>query len=288
MDRRTVRKRLEPAGRSEIPSATLRSTRLCIAARVYTRALMDESSEQARRNRASWDACADEYQRTHGAHIGQPEPRWGMWQLPESELAILGDVSGRDVLELGCGAAQWSIRLARRGARVTGLDNSARQLEHARAAAAAAGIDVVLVHANAEVVPLSDAAFDVVFCDHGALTFADPHLVVPEAARVLRAGGLLAFSHSTPWSMLFWSGDQLMPSMQRDYFGLHRIDEDASTVFNLPLGEWIALFRRSGFDVEDLLEVRPPEGALSTYRDARETAWARRWPMEQIWRLRKR
>ena len=41
-----------------------------------------------------------------------------MWQLPESELRVLGDVSGRDVLEFGCGAAQWSIALAAQGARV--------------------------------------------------------------------------------------------------------------------------------------------------------------------------
>ena len=55
-----------------------------------------------------------------------------MWQLPESELRVLGDVAGKDVLELGCGAAQWSILLAGQGARVVGLDNSERQLEHAR------------------------------------------------------------------------------------------------------------------------------------------------------------
>ncbi|MGI9184330.1 MAG: RNA polymerase sigma factor [Solirubrobacteraceae bacterium] len=40
---------------------------------------------------------------------------WGVWQRPESELNVLGDVAGRDVLELGCGAAQWSIALRERG-----------------------------------------------------------------------------------------------------------------------------------------------------------------------------
>ena len=83
-------------------------------------------------NRRHWDAAADEYQARHGAHIGRPEPRWGIWQLREDELQVLGDVAGKDVLELGCGAAQWSILLAKRGARVVGLDNSERQLEHAK------------------------------------------------------------------------------------------------------------------------------------------------------------
>ena len=81
-----------------------------------------EPSDHARRNRAWWDEQADAYQREHGEHIGRPEPRGGMWQLPESELQILGDVSGKDVLELGCRAAQWSILLAGLGARPVGLD----------------------------------------------------------------------------------------------------------------------------------------------------------------------
>ena len=65
---------------------------------------------------------------------------WGVVQIPEAELQILGDVAGLDVLELGCGAAQWSIGLARLGARPVGLDLSARQLEYARRAMAVAGL----------------------------------------------------------------------------------------------------------------------------------------------------
>ena len=99
-------------------------------------------SPDAAHNRANWDRRSDEYQERNAEFIGRKdEPRWGMWQLPDSELGILGDVDGKDVLELGCGAAQWSILLARRGARVVGLDNSGRQLEHARELMAAAGVD---------------------------------------------------------------------------------------------------------------------------------------------------
>lgn len=245
-------------------------------------------SEHAERNRAFWNRSSDSYQETHREHIGRPEPRWGMWQLPEDELQILGDVAGKDVLELGCGAAQWSILLAGRGARMVGLDFSERQLEHARAALRAAGLDFPLVHASAESVPLADASFDVVFADHGANRFADPHRWVPEAARLLRPGGLLAFSSGTPLEALCWEGEELTTSLQLDYFGLHRLEEDDGTVvFELPYGEWIRLFRANGLVVEGLLEVQPPEGAVTTYRTEKETEWARRWPMEQIWRARK-
>jgi SAM-dependent methyltransferase len=252
--------------------------------------LPEELSEHASRNRALWDRQADEYQDLHREHIGRPEPRWGLWQLPEDELRVLGDVAGKDVLELGCGAAQWSILLAGRGARVVGMDNSEQQLEHARRALAAAGVDFPLVHGSAESLPFEEASFDVVFADHGANRFADPHRWVPDAARVLRRDGLLAFSGSTPWEVLCWNeeADLMGPTLQRDYFGLHRVEEQEGFVqFELPYGEWIALFRRSGLAVEELREIRPPEGAVSTYRTAHETAWARRWPMEQIWRVRK-
>ena len=71
-------------------------------------------------------------------------------------------------------------------------------------------------------------------------------------------------------------------------FDMHRVETpEGSVEFNLPVGAWIRLFREHGFVVEDLIELRPREGARSTYRTGEETAWARRWPMEQIWKARK-
>jgi SAM-dependent methyltransferase len=246
------------------------------------------SSSDSLRNRAAWDRLSEEYQARHREFIGQPEPRWGMWQLPESELRVLGDVAGKDVLELGCGAAQWSILLARQGARVVGLDNSERQLEAARRLTADAGVDFPLVHASAEEVPLPDASFDVVFCDHGGMTFGDPYRTVPEAARLLRPGGLFAFSHSAPLAMLCWDdeAEAYVPSLTAPYFGMHRFDDEPGepVQFNLPYGEWIRLFRENGFRVDALIEIQPPDGAESTYRSAEDTEWARSWPMEEIWR----
>lgn len=246
--------------------------------------------EEARRNREAWDRVAADYQASHGEHIGRGDPRWGLWQLPEDELQILGDVAGRDVLELGCGAAQWAVRLAARGARVVALDNSRAQLEHARRAVAEARVDVELVHAAAEQLPFDDARFDVVFCDWGATTFADPYLLVPEVARVLRPGGRFAFSGDTPlsWMCLDPQTDAMVDQLERPYFGLRRWETPDGTVeFLLGYGDYIRLFVANGLEVLDLREIRPPEGAVSTYRSEADTAWARRWPMEQIWVLRK-
>jgi hypothetical protein len=58
--------------------------------------------------------------------------------------------------------------------------------------------------------------------------------------------------------------------------------------YQLPYGGWIRLFRANGLDVEDLIEPRPAEDATSTYWDAAELEWPRRWPSESIWKARKR
>ena len=97
-----------------------------------------------------WDGYSDEYQATHGDDLAASGGyAWGTTQIPESELQLLGDVAGRDVLEFGCGAAQWSIALAGSGARPVGLDLSERQLQHARRLMAEAGVEFPLVHASA-------------------------------------------------------------------------------------------------------------------------------------------
>ena len=78
---------------------------------------------------------------------------WGVWRIPEHELGVLGDTAGLDVLEYGCGAAQWSIALAQDGARAVGLDQSRAQLRHAEVLNRAHGTDVTLVCASGEAVP---------------------------------------------------------------------------------------------------------------------------------------
>ena len=245
----------------------------------------------AAHNRAMWDDQSDDYQARHAGQLAASGgAAWGVWQIPESELRVLGDVAGRDVLEFGCGAAQWSIALAGEGARVTGLDNSARQLEHARTLMAQAGVDFPLVHASAESTGLPDASFDVVLCDHGAMSFADPYLTVPEAARLLRPGGLLAFSMHTPIIDMAWGlgADHPEDRLLHHYWSLHvREDPGEPLGFQLPYGSWIRVFRESGLVVEDLIELCPSADATSSYREDVDRDWARRWPMEHIWRVRR-
>lgn len=242
-----------------------------------------------RKNRRHWEEESEAYQKQHGATLRRTRMAWGVWRIPESRLRVLGDTAGKDVLELGCGAAQWSVGLARQGARPVGLDLSAAQLAHARRDMRRSRVSFPLVQASGDQLPFADERFDVVFCDHGAMTFTAPARTVPEVARVLRPGGLLAFSHDTPIHFVTWDprrqryGDRLAG----DYFDMRSDPSEVSVVFQLPYGEWVRVFRSSGLLVEDLIELRPPANARTTYEEYDDADLARRVPVEQIWKVRK-
>lgn len=242
------------------------------------------------KNRTYWNSTSDAYQAAHGARLEQTALAWGVWRIPEAELGVLGRVEGRDVLELGCGAAQWTVALAREGARAVGFDLSDRQLLHARALARASSADIPLVQGNAEHLPFSSEAFDVVFCDHGATSFAVPERTVAEVARVLRPAGLFAFCMSTPVRDVCVNpatGD-VRSQLEADYFQLAVADNDGESIeYQLPYGGWIRLFRRHGLVVEDLVELQAPLLATTTYTDFAPADWARKWPAEHIWKLKK-
>lgn len=243
-------------------------------------------SRHERVNREFWDADADDYQAVHHATIARDPRAWGVWRIPETEVDALGPVAGRTVLEYGCGAAQWAEALAADGAHVVALDVSRAQLRHAGAAVASGAR---LVCASGEAIPCADASFDVVFCDHGAMSFCDPERALPEVARVLRAGGRFAFSHSTPWPYLAWDDrrERVGRKLRVPYFGMRVFASGEGTVdFQLGYGEWIRAFRRHGFVVEDLVELRAPKGATTTWPDF-DPRWARKWPAEQVWKLRR-
>lgn len=244
------------------------------------------------RNRAAWDAWADDYVAAGERNWASEEPRWGIWGIPESELHLLpAELAGRDAIELGCGTAYVSAWLARRGARPVGIDNSKRQLATARRLQREHGIEFALIHGNAEDVPLPDASFDVAISEYGAAIWADPHRWIPEAARLLRPGGELVFLGNGTILMLAVPEDEERPAerrLLRPYFGMHRFEwPDAQSVeFHLGYGDWIRLLRSSGFEVVDLVELRPPPDARTAYGFV-TTEWARSWPAEQVWKARR-
>src|SRR2546425_1564675 len=218
---------------------------------------------------------------------------WGVFGVSESAVDVVGDVRGLDVVELGCGTAYLSAWLARRGARPIGVDPTPAQLDSARRCQRDLGVEFPLVEAPAESVPLPDACADLVVSEYGASIWADPYRWIPEAARLLRPGGLLVFLRSSTLAVLC-SPDEGPAAEQlvRPQFGLHRIDlrgDDGGVEFHLGHGEWIRLLRANGFEIEDLIELQAPaDAATHPYYDTVPAEWAHRWPAEEIWKARRR
>ena len=177
---------------------------------------------------------------------------------------MLGDVAGKDVVELGCGTAYVSAWLARRGARATGVDVTEEQLATARRMQAEHGLEFPLIHASAEDVPLPDASFDLAVSEYGASIWCDPDLWIAEAARLLRPGGELVFLVNGTFLMLTSPDvEPVVPAgteLLRPYFGMRRFEwvDDPSVDFHLGYGDWIRVLTSHGFEVERLVELRNP------------------------------
>jgi SAM-dependent methyltransferase len=164
--------------------------------------------ETARANRTWWDLEADGYYAEHGSFLGDNDFVWGPEGLRETDAGLLGDVRGRELLEIGAGAAQCSRYTARQGARVVATDISGGMLRQGASLngpfTAATGLTVPLVQCDATSLPFADCSFDTVFTSYGAVPFvADSAALMAQAARVLRPGGRFVFSTTHPlrWAL---------------------------------------------------------------------------------------
>lgn len=250
-------------------------------------------SDHVVENRDYWNDLAPRYAGSGRRNWAQDEPTWGIWNISEDALHLLPELEGRDALELGCGTAYVSAWLARRGARVVGLDNSPAQLATARSLQDEFGVHFPLIHGDAERVPLQDESFDFIVSEYGAAIWCDPYRWIPEAARLLRPGGELTFLGNGALLMLcvqdVEADGPAEDRLLRPYFGMHRFTwpDDAGVEFHLTFGDWIRLFRANGFVVEDLIEIQAPEDAEDGSLGYVGAEWSRKWPSEQVWKVRK-
>jgi SAM-dependent methyltransferase len=254
-----------------------------------------ELPDHVARNRTYWDEVnAPRYVESGRRSWATNEITWGIFGVPEEQLhALPADVRGMDVVELGCGTAYVSAWLVRRGAQVTGIDNSEEQLKTARALQDEYDLHFPLIHGNAETTGLPDASFDLAVSEYGASIWADPYHWIPEAARILRPAGELVFlTNGLIWILTVPDLEAEGPAadrLLRPYFGMHRFEwpDDPGVEFHLGFGDWVRLLRANGFEVIDFIEVQAPEGAKASAHALVDPEWARKWPAEQIWRVRK-
>ncbi len=219
---------------------------------------------------------------------------WGIWSIPESELGALGPLEwfrGKDTIELGCGTGYVSAWLARLGARPVGIDLTPAQLDANRQFQDEFDLHYPLIEGSADHVPCPDGSFDFAISEYGASIWCDAYSWIPEAARLLKPGGVLVFLRNSPVNTICMpnqgkSGTTLL----RSWFGMNRVEwsPDEPVEYHLPTGKMIEVLRGSGFEIEALIEIQAPEGASDTRFDYVSAEWSRQWPSEEIWRARKK
>ena len=244
-------------------------------------------------NREGWTQANAEYTdaRAHEAWA-QEEISWGKWSIPESELRVLPDLEGKDVVELGCGTGYFGAWLKRAGARkVVGVDVTPAQLATARRTNEEFGLGLEFVEANAEEISLPAESFDLAFSEYGASIWCDPALWIAEAARLLRDGGELVFLRGSTLQILCMPdegqvGEHLIRS-QKGLYKLEWYDDEPGVEFHPSTSDLFAILRSNGFELLDFRELFAPEEAVDhEYYDTVPAEWAKRWPDEEIWRLR--
>ena len=257
--------------------------------------MLESLPEHAVENRRMWDEDAENWVES-GERNWASEPTWGMWGVADDVMPLLhDDMTGMDAIELGCGTGYISSWMARRGANVTAIDLSEGQLATARRLAAEHQVDIDFIHGNAEAVPRPDGSFDFAISEYGAVTWCDPAVWIPEAHRLLRAGGRLVTLGVSSLASVCMPLDGSIPvtrTLERPTFGMHRfdwreaIDEPGGIDFNLPVSGWFRAFKNAGFEVEDFIEVQSPitGGEVRFYATA---DWSHDHPSEQVFKLRK-
>jgi SAM-dependent methyltransferase len=252
----------------------------------------DDPIDYLSQNVALWESVRVREQALAERQWTAAEPNWGIFSIPESVAGLLPDrVDGWDTIELGCGTGYVSSWLARRGARPVGVDPTPGQLQIARRCQGQYGLSFPLVRAAGEQVPLRSGSFDLAISEYGAAIWADPYRWIPEAARLLRDDGELVFLGNSSLLMLCVPDDDSAATerMLRPQFGMHRFEwniDRPTTEFHLSHGDWIRLLRYYRFEILELIELRPPEGSITTYEFV-TSEWADKWPCEEVWRARK-
>jgi SAM-dependent methyltransferase len=194
-------------------------------------------------------------------------PWWGTVRgvAGEGQLRVLGEVAGRDVLELDPPDAEAGAALARQGARYASV-------------------------ARHDLPGVAAEAYDVVFARRATLDgVADLPDALGALARALRPGGIAAVCAVSPFAGIFPTGgaDPLRP--ERSYFDrTPRTGADGVAHYHHTVGDWVAAFAFAGLIVTDLLELEP-HPRLWRPGAAAEPPWEQlaMLPHTTIWRARK-
>ncbi|MBW8481718.1 class I SAM-dependent methyltransferase [Actinomadura parmotrematis] len=223
---------------------------------------MDEVARQtyADLTRERWEANADYWVKViRGGH-----DRYRTELTDRALLEAVGPCAGLRVLDAGCGEGYLSRTLAERGASVVGVDAAQGLVDAAQAVPTAAEF----VRAGVEALPMPDAEFDLVVCNHLFSHLADPGPAIAEFGRVLKGGGRLIVLTLHPCFYVERSEHGERASVPADryfeargidqYFAVDGLDSPSMiTSWLRPLEYYSRTLREAGFVITDLREPHP-------------------------------
>lgn len=145
----------------------------------------------------AFDDQAATYDRWYATPLGQLVDR----VEKEALFALMPEVKGLRLLEVGCGTGNISLALAHRGALVVGLDASGPMLARAQDKAGQEGLGITWIKGLASSLPFEDESFDGVLCILALDFMADREMALKEMVRVLRPGGFVAVAMLNRFSL---------------------------------------------------------------------------------------
>lgn len=197
--------------------------------------MTDDSSRYFAANRELWNRRVAVHR--DSSLYGVEAWKRGDDSLNWIELDLLGDVRGKDLLHLQCHFGQDTLSLARRGARVTGVDFSNDAIELARALATELALPAEFVEANVYDLASSDSplrgrAFDLVFSSYGVIGWLpDLEPWARIIASSLRPGGRFVFVEFHP---IVWMFDDAFTRFQYSYFRRDVIETESQGSYAAP------------------------------------------------------
>lgn len=237
------------------------------------------------RARRYWDGVATSYQRE--TVISCDDVHYGPLVPGDAALQLLPtQVAGWRCLEVGCGAAQNAICLARRGGQCTALDISAAQLQAGARLARRHGVDLALIQADMQALPLAPGPrFDLILSAYALPFVADAAACIRAMAGLLRPGGMLVLSTAHPLAAGEWLEVDGEPGLfLADYFAppvdrRRRADGGAARCRAVPLGTVFGWLTAAGLQVEALREPQALPAANASERESgtRMPYWSRAW-----------
>jgi len=150
--------------------------------------MLDETLERERKFHNAWAAAID----VDGIRVAD---YFEACTAPENRFILqqMGDIRGKTLLDLGCGAGENSVYFAKKGAICVATDYSPAMVAVALQLAAANGVEIEGRTANAMALEFPDNTFDLVYASNLLHHIPDPKIALKEMHRVLKPGGKACF-----------------------------------------------------------------------------------------------